>query len=128
MDGKPLPEKDSSGRVNYTARSGSVIIELKPEYLESLALGQHKITVGFDDGKDASASFTIQKEQENKAANKDNKKNNSRNSSGRSAASGTANDSPRTGDENRLGIWLILFLLAGSVMLLNSNYFLRSKK
>ncbi len=45
---------------NYTKESGSVIIKLKPEYLETLALGEHTLTAQFDDGNGAaSAKFKI---------------------------------------------------------------------
>ena len=53
IDGR---ETDSSG---YTAESGSVIIKIKPEYLESLPLGSHEVTAIFDDGNSASARFTV---------------------------------------------------------------------
>ena len=44
---------------NYTAEPGSVVIKLKPAYLETLAAGEHTLTALFDDGNSASAKFTI---------------------------------------------------------------------
>jgi Bacterial Ig-like domain (group 2)./CotH protein./Listeria-Bacteroides repeat domain (List_Bact_rpt). len=42
----------------YTAEAGSVIIKLKPDYLETLDKGQHRVTAVFDDGT-ADADFTV---------------------------------------------------------------------
>ena len=43
---------------NYTAEAGSVVLTVKPAYLETLSVGTHKLTVNFDDGK-AQAQFTV---------------------------------------------------------------------
>ena len=45
---------------NYGYQSGSVIIALKPGYLETLSAGNHKFTAVFNDGS-ASATFTVLK-------------------------------------------------------------------
>ena len=58
VDGKAVPEKDNSGRVNWTAKRGSVIIELQPAFLDTLSAGEHLIKVIFDDGE-SSAIFKI---------------------------------------------------------------------
>ncbi len=44
---------------NYTAESGSVIVKLKTEYLNTLSVGEHTITFKFSDGDDISTTFTI---------------------------------------------------------------------
>jgi len=44
---------------NYTAESGSVIVKLKPGYLNTLSSGEHTITVTFDDGNKATAKFSV---------------------------------------------------------------------
>ena len=44
VDGKDVPTQ------NYDAKSGSVIISLKPSYLDTLAPGEHTLKVLFDDG------------------------------------------------------------------------------
>ena len=95
VDGKDVPEKDASGRVNYTAKSGSVIIELQPSYLETLSAGKHTLTVNFDDGS-TTAEFTI------KAA-----------SAKKDKTTPTKKDaSPRTGDESNILFWLLLMATA----------------
>ena len=52
VDGKPVDKN------KYEAKQGSVIINLKPTYLETLSIGEHKLKVVFDDGN-AETSFTI---------------------------------------------------------------------
>ena len=58
IDGEAVPEKGPSGTANYTAKSGSVVVELQPAYLETLSVGDHEIQAVFDDGS-ATASFTV---------------------------------------------------------------------
>ena len=53
-DGKTLTrDKD------YTAESGSVIITLKKEYLDTLSEGKHTLTVYFKDGQSVSLEYTV---------------------------------------------------------------------
>ncbi|MBQ6151263.1 MAG: hypothetical protein IJJ03_06385, partial [Mogibacterium sp.] len=53
VDGRDVDRSD------YTAESGSVIVKLKPAYLETLSTGEHTITALFADGNGASAKFTV---------------------------------------------------------------------
>ena len=78
IDGKTVPKKNSAGQFNYTAKSGSVIVGLQPSYLSTLSTGEHTFAASFDDGSDATASFTVKA--------KDTTPNN--------------NTSPNTGDES----------------------------
>ena len=54
VDGKLLT-KDR----DYRATAGSVVIELQPAYLATLAAGEHTLSVAFDDGGTADAKFTV---------------------------------------------------------------------
>lgn len=85
VDGKAV-DKD-----NYTAVSGSTVITLKPEYLETLSVGAHTLTVQYTDGE-ASCEFTIVK----------------------MPAEGTDNDTqtPETGDNNNMALWITLMFIA----------------
>lgn len=85
VDGKAV-DKD-----NYTAVSGSTVITLKPEYLETLSVGAHTLTVQYTDGE-ASCEFTIVKK----------------------PAEGTDNDTqtPETGDNNNMALWITLMFIA----------------
>ena len=52
-DGKEIANK------YYTAKKGSVKIELAPEYLETLEVGKHVLTLMFDDADDLNIEFTV---------------------------------------------------------------------
>ena len=48
----------------YVAKPGSVIIDISDDYLQTLSVGEHTISVYFDDGGVASANFTIKEKEE----------------------------------------------------------------
>ncbi len=60
VDGKVVSEN------NYEYASGSLIIRLKPEYLNSLSVGNHAIVVVFDDNESKPIRFTIRDKEEEK--------------------------------------------------------------
>lgn len=80
VDGKAVDEK------SYTKEPGSVIIKLKPSYLNKLGKGKHTITAEFDDGS-ADGIFYV-------------------------ADKGKNGGGARTGDEHNILIWLMLMLAA----------------
>lgn len=84
IDGKDV---DSS---NYTAESGSVVIRIKPVFLETLTVGEHTLTAIFDDGNRVDAKFTILK----------------------GAVTPSKKSSPPTGDENNIGLWIGILAVA----------------
>ena len=111
VDGKDVDEAD------YTAESGSVIIKLKPEYLESLSVGEHTITAKVDDGGDSSAKFTIvkntsdteestPKDTEKKDESKDQTSQGNKSASSNAGSSKTA--APKTGDTSNILLWIAL--------------------
>lgn len=53
VDGKDVDAAD------YTAEPGSVVVKLKPAYLETLAVGEHTLTAVFDDAGNVDASFEV---------------------------------------------------------------------
>lgn len=68
----------------YTTGEGSLIINLKPEYLESLSLGDHIMTVKFTDGSSNVINFKIQPKQTPSV--------------------------PKTGDNNNLNLYMVLMI------------------
>ena len=52
---------DNTKTTEYKAEPGSVIVKLKPSYLETLSTGKHEVKALFSDGGTATASFTIAK-------------------------------------------------------------------
>lgn len=70
---------------NYTAVSGSTIITLKPDYLSTLSVGKHTLTVRFTDGQ-ADGQFEILAKPET--------------------------STPDTGDNNQVTLWITVMLVA----------------
>lgn len=44
---------------DYVAKAGSVITEIRPEYMENLSIGTHTLTAYFMDGDPVSVNFTV---------------------------------------------------------------------
>ena len=57
---------------NYTSKSGSTIIVLNKDYVDTLAVGEHTLKVAFTDGGEAETTFTIEKKAENNNNNENN--------------------------------------------------------
>lgn len=70
---------------NYTAVSGSTIITLKPDYLSTLSVGKHTLTVRFTDGQ-ADGQFEILEKPES--------------------------STPDTGDNNQVTLWITVMFVA----------------
>ena len=64
---------------NYTSKSGSTIIVLNKDYVDTLAVGEHTLKVAFADGGEAETTFTIVRKAENNNNNEDNNENNNEN-------------------------------------------------
>ena len=47
------------GSNDYSFKPGSVVIDLKADYLNKLSVGKHTLTAMFDDGDDVTVEFTI---------------------------------------------------------------------
>lgn len=91
VDGKDVPEKDDGGKANWTAKKGSVVIDLQPDYLKTLSAGEHTLTVLLKDAEPIETTFTIE-----------------------------ADTSPKTGDNNHVILWAVLMAasLAGGISIL----------
>lgn len=112
---------------HYTAVSGSTVVTLKQEYLDTLAEGTYKLTVVFTDGE-CSTNFQIQKAAQtnpepptNSNAGNDNQQNNATNTGDQSnigattpPASDGAASSPKTGD-NSSG-YIVMLMISGSII------------
>jgi len=81
---------------NYTAVAGSTVITLKADYLDTLSVGEHTIKVVYQDGS-ASTNFEIQ----SKAA---------------------SSDTPQTGDNSNLLLWIALMFVSGSALILTFGF------
>ncbi len=86
VDGKDL---DAS---NYTVKEGSTIVTLKAEYLETLSVGKHTLSIVSDTGT-ATTEFTI-----------------------KAAAVTDDTQSPQTGDNSNMVLWIALLFVSGGVL------------
>ncbi|MBO5609252.1 MAG: CotH kinase family protein [Eubacterium sp.] len=73
--GIEIDDKEAAAS-DYVAEAGSVIIKLKPAFLEKLAVGKHKIEALFDDGEAKPAFFTVISNNEKKEDKTEDKKSN----------------------------------------------------
>ena len=85
--------------------SGSTVVSLKAEYLNTLSVGTHKLTFVYD-GKDrCETNFTIKKASSGQPETpKDNNKTNKKSTT------------PKTGDNNNMILWIVLLLASCSAV------------
>ena len=86
VDGKDL---DAS---NYTVKEGSTIVNLKTEYLETLSVGKHTLAIVSETGT-ATTEFTV-----------------------KAAAVTDDTQSPQTGDDSNIALWIAVLLAAGAAL------------
>ena len=86
VDGKDL---DAS---NYTVKEGSTIVTLKTEYLETLSVGKHTLAIVSETGT-ATTEFTV-----------------------KAAAVTDDTQSPQTGDDSNIALWIAVLLAAGTAL------------
>ena len=97
----------------YTAVSGSTVITLKKDYLSTLSVGKHTLTIVYNDGE-CSTEFEIKTASTISGIN--NPGNNLGNTSSKVNKSDTSKTtSPKTGDTSNMILWLIVLLASGSV-------------
>ena len=103
----------------YTAVSGSTIVTLKQEYLDTLTEGTYKMTIVYTDGE-CSTNFQIKKAVEdnpveNKPESGENKEDTQQNTTTTPPAAKEEVDSPKTGDNATF--YVAMLFLVGSVVI-----------
>lgn len=96
---------------NYSAKSGSTIITLKPEYLQSLSAGSHNLTVVYVDGE-CSTKFEVKAVA--KPADVKTPETSVNVPKQSKPADQTTPKSPKTGDESNPFVWLLLGFVSAS--------------
>lgn len=86
VDGKDL---DAS---NYTVKEGSTIVTLKTSYLETLSVGKHTLAIVSETGT-VTTEFTV-----------------------KAAAVTDDTQSPQTGDDSNIALWIAVLLAAGAAL------------
>ena len=102
VDGKLIDSK------NYTAKSGSTIVTLSKDYLATLSVGNHSLTVVFNDGE-CSTDFTV------KAAG-DNTNPGDNTKPGETVTPGNNADGPQTGDHSSIVLAVAVLLVSGGAL------------
>ena len=112
---------DTISADHYTAASGSTVVTLKKDYLATLSVGKHELTIVYNDGE-CSTEFEIKADASDKkptvdppangSANKPADKTNKANQTAKSGKKAV----PKTGDMNNLALWMALLILGGVMM------------
>ena len=101
---------------NYTAKSGSTIITLKADYLKTLSVGTHKLTVVYTDGE-CSTNFEVKQ-----AASEQTKPTERDKSDTTTPTGGKDTISPQTGDNSNMLLWVALLFVSGAGVLGTTVY------
>lgn len=102
----------------YTAERGSVVVKLKPAYLETLPLGPHTLTAQFDDGSTTARLVIAAQDGTVKPDGtiKPDTPGSGANGSGSSGSSSARQTLPKTDDGSLGAPWLALGTLAGMLL------------
>lgn len=111
IDGKEVAKE------NYTVASGSTVITLKAEYVKTLSVGVHTVTINYTDGK-VETKLTL-KEDKAEGATQDPAKEESKNPS--QNQTNKDETSPRTGDHLPIG-WIIALIGSAAIGLAAVRY------
>ena len=105
---------------NYTSKSGSTIIVLNKDYVDTLVVGEHTLKVAFADGGEAETTFTIAK----KAENNNNNENNTQSKPEDKEEMKDNGSNPKTGDN----IMLYVAIASMSIIGLGATTIVAKKK
>ena len=100
---------------NYTSKSGSTIIILKKEFVDTLSVGEHTLKVVFNDGGEAETTFTIARKAENNNNNENNNENNTPSKPEDKEEMKDNGSNPKTGDNIMLYVAIASMSIIGLV-------------
>ncbi len=98
---------------NYTSKSGSTIIVLNKDYVDTLAVGEHTLKVAFADGGEAETTFTIARKAENNNNNENNNENNTPSKPEDKEEMKDNGSNPKTGDNIMLYVAIASMSIIG---------------
>lgn len=103
---------------NYTSKSGSTIIVLNKEYVDTLAVGEHTLKVAFTDGGEAETTFTIARKAEDNNNNEDNNENNNENNTPSKPENKEEMKDKDNGSNPKTGDNIILYVAMASISII----------
>ena len=103
---------------NYTSKSGSTIIVLNKEYVDTLAVGEHTLKVAFTDGGEAETTFTIARKAEDNNNNEDNNENNNENNTPAKPENKEEMKDKDNGSNPKTGDNIILYVAMASISII----------
>lgn len=101
---------------NYTAVSGSTVITLKADYLKTLSVGTHKLTVVYTDGE-CSTNFEVKQTASEQTTPTEGDKTDTTTPTGGKDAT-----SPQTGDNSNMFLWVALLFISGGAGISTTVY------
>ena len=105
VDGKEVDEN------NYTVKSGSTIITLKPTYLDTLSEGKHTLLLAYEDGE-IETEFTVYPKEDNNEENQNDNSNIGDNGN-EDNNKNTNKETPETGDNSNIALFISGLLVSG---------------
>lgn len=103
---------------NYTSKSGSTIIVLNKDYVDTLAVGEHTLKVAFTDGGEAETTFTIARKAEDNNNNEDNNENNNENNTPSKPENKEEMKDKENGSNPKTGDNIILYVAMASISII----------
>ena len=103
---------------NYTSKSGSTIIVLNKDYVDTLAVGEHTLKVAFADGGEAETTFTIARKVEDNNNNEDNNENNNENNTPSKPENKEEMKDKDNGSNPKTGDNIILYVAMASISII----------
>lgn len=112
---------------NYTAVSGSTVVTLKADYLKTLSVGTHTLTIVYNDGE-CSTNFEIKTSQSQNTGTAPTEPNTPTTPSDADKTNpDTGVTSPQTGDNSHLALWIAMLFVSGACVLGTALYNRRNK-
>ena len=104
---------DETGTTEYTSKSGSTIITLNKDFVNSLSVGEHTLKVAFNNNGTATTKFTIAKAAEEETTTEV--------TTTEEAKTETPSKNPRTGDNIILMVGLFIIATLGTFIIIKHN-------
>ena len=106
FDGVKVDGKLLIAGKDYTAKSGSTIVTLSKDYLATLSVGEHALTVLFNDGGSCGTTFTVKAVSDNNPGT----------NPGTAVTPDNTTNNPQTGDHSGIVLAVVVLLVSGGAL------------